>query len=238
MCGSTYRSQPCLAYHVKQKKHSFIWSDYDALAELYITTNDDGKRRGGGGKKKVSHQAIQTDIEKKSKKRGGVSQTTQTATRSTTKKKRTIASTSIETVEVATSTQTLPVDFSFLNDPLLLIDSASQTMPTFEPDLQVCNIETQTERDVFLGCDTQNTDSIELMLCNNMQTQTNHEWFSTGLNDIETQTHWDTEFDYSGYNVSTETQTQYPSSLIFNSNSSSYTQTSRCVEFIDRLTQT
>lgn len=243
VCGSTYRSQPCLGYHVKQKGHIFTWTDYDSLAELHMVEDESENKRRSGSKKKVLHQAIQTDVEKKANnnKKRGVSQTTQTARSSKKRKSVTSCSQSNKTTGVAlevASTQTLPVDLSVILEDPLLIDSASQTLPSFvENDTILCDIETQTERDVFLCNNIENSsDSTDLLLFNHMQTQTNQEFINIEFSDIETQTHWDTDFDYSDYYVSTETQTHFPrTALFFNNNPSSYTQTSQSVEYLNCL---
>lgn len=246
VCGATYRSQPCLAYHVKQKKHVFVWSEYESLAGTFVEQSNDKQKQQKQTKKKVLHQAIQTEVASSSResKKRSISQTTQTTRTANKKKKhaRPIDTKAVDScgtktqteMEVA-STQTLPADLSLLDD-LLLTDSACQTMP----QNLFCSSQTQTERDVFLAGDMQGSDSTDLMLFNHMYTQTStYELFDVHeLTDIETQTHWDTDFDYTSFYVSTETQTHYPrSSLVFvgGNPSSSSTQTSQSIEDLGRL---
>lgn len=225
ICGSSYRNQPSLVYHIKQKGHAFEWSDFDMEWEQFGAKDDDLLNLKKKGRKR--NQAIQTET-RQTKKRS-ISQTTQTSSRTsntntnnTNNKKKKVSTASVDSVqEVAASTQTLPSDDkSFvLNDLFLLnyTDNCSQTLPNSN------NIETQTERDVFLPAAAQDSqDSTDFLLFNHMQTQTTEEDLFVPFNDIETQTHWDLDFDFHDL-VSTETQT--PRIQFNNESASTHTQT-------------
>lgn len=201
-CGASYRNQPSLTLHVKQKGHLFKWSDFETVWERYGP--EEPKKKGS----RRRNAAIQTETRKR-----GVSQTTQT---SRTAKKKKLTPAAADSVQ----TQTLPIS-SIFADASYTDTSCQTSLPSSS------HIETQTsERDVFLSAAQQadSDSSTDLLLFNNMHTQTTEEFLSE-FTDIQTQTNWDTEFDLcSDYLVSTETQTTRPLLQSLES-TSSYTQT-------------
>lgn len=245
ICGSSYKNQTSLVYHVKQKGHVFEMSTFDQLSSLYGQESSEdslGTRSKKKGKAKT-HQAIQTE-QTKTKKRPAITQTTQTLAR--TNKRSKPAVTDIDTGQKleAASTQTLPIDFNnIFDDPLLTYaDNSSQTGHDL---ISHFHMETQTEQsssitnfslDLINCCSNDN----DPLLFNHMHTQTTDELLEDTSYDIHTQTHFDTEFDYSDYQelVSTETQTYIPRSNLYANNSSSYTQTSQSIEALNQIDTT
>lgn len=240
ICGLKYKNNQSLVHHVKQKGHQFTMSVFDDSLNNSPTSSSKEKDR------LKAHQASQTDhiVRKSNKKRGGVSQMTQTSRICKKAKTSSSKESSLLTQrqEVA-ATQTLPIDLNILDDPLLMYtDNSSQTghdliSDILNMDSKLCHTETQTENRLLF------TDSIEKnisdpLLFNNMHTQTSEELLADLSMDTQTQTHWDTEFNFDSYLVSTETQTCIPRLNLFQNNSSTYTQTSQSIEYLDQLNQT
>lgn len=246
ICGSTYKNQTSLVYHVKQKGHSFEMTDFDSFSMLYGLEVDEvclGIKSKKKGKAKT-HQAIQTD-QTKTKKRPAITQTTQTLA-CTTNKRSKGAVPDVDTGQIcqkleAASTQTLPIDLNnIFDDPLLTYaDNSSQTGHDLTSHF---HMETQTELENSgvvhnFSLEMSNSCENDPLFFNHMHTQTTDELLEDACFDIHTQTHFDTEFDYSDYQelVSTETQTYIPRSSLYANNSSSYTQTSQSIEALNLI---
>lgn len=247
ICGSSYKNHTSLMYHVKQKRHVFEMSDFDQLSSVYLASelNDISRNKKKGRAK--THQAIQTEQHTKTKKRPAVSQTTLTLAHTNKRSKSAVnnidSGQNMQKVEAA-STQTLPIDFEHIfDDPLLTYaDSSSQT----GHDLVQFHMETQTDPNEILPIsnftllDSDSSYANDPLLFNNMHTQTTDELLEDTCYDIHTQTHFDTEFDYTDYQelVSTETQTYIPRNNLYANNSSSYTQTSQSIEALNQIDTT
>lgn len=248
VCGSSYKNQTSLVYHVKQKSHTFEMTDFDRLMALYGADEDDVCVTGTKNKKKSrakTHQAIQTD-QAKTKKRPAITQTTQTLACTNKKPKGVVNDVDVtcQKVEVVASTQTLPIDLNYIfDDPLLTYaDNSSQT--GHDLTSSHFHMETQTELNSSVvnnfPLEMDNSCDNDPLLFNHMHTQTTDELLEDACFDIHTQTHFDTEFDYSDYQelVSTETQTYIPRSSLYANNSSSYTQTSQSIEALNQIDTT